>query len=491
MTNPRIIILEGIDKAGKSTAAERIMKEFPEYKLLKGLSSKNITDFRVDSDKLASEIHEALNEHPGVIVDRIHLLSDPIYNPIIGSEEKKHQSAILDYVEQYNKLEECYAELNKQFGSLLFLFTADQNVILNRMQDMGGPEDELEEKVRKNTAHYLKGYDSLYASYATGSEVMQNLFTNVVLVDTSNIGPEQVGDAITAILKNDSKIPNTTTIQKYIKKASNYGERKTPLMVAAITPRVYNTKGLGKLNLVLSQNIDTLRDAKVWMDCNEYKILDNGAFELGESQLFADVLRKGVDICANEVVLPDKFRDGNTTIKMVRKGLQTFRKLKKHQIIPTDKRFKFMAVPQGETLQEWMDSYKKLGNMTKVHVIAINRDSAKFFGSRLELLDFLDRSRMIFPDKEYHLLGMQDHIGELLGVQENYPWVRSIDSCFPYLIARDVANGSLESVEKVFEDNIHRKEFKSTIDFESHTTDKELKVFEEVKDRIRSWGIII
>ncbi|MGL5191969.1 MAG: hypothetical protein ACRC7S_20210, partial [Cetobacterium sp.] len=327
MTNPRIIILEGIDKAGKSTAAERIMKEFPEYKLLKGLSSRNIEDFRNDSNKLVLEIQEALNEYPGVIVDRIHLLSDPIYNPIIGSEEKKYKSMVLDYVEQYNKLEEDYVALNKQYGILLFLFTADQNVILHRMQAMGGPEDELEEKVRKNTAHYLKGYDSLYASYATGSEVMQNLFTNVVLVDTSNIDAKQVGDAITSILKNDSKIPNTTTIQQYLKKASNYGERKTPLMVAAITPKSFNKCGLGKLNLVLSQNIDELKDAKVWMDCNEYKILDNGAFELGESQLFADVLRKGVDINADEVVLPDKFRDGSTTIKMARKGLQVFRKL--------------------------------------------------------------------------------------------------------------------------------------------------------------------
>lgn len=488
---PRIIIFDGVDKAGKSTTVDKIAEVFPTYKVLKGLSSKNIADFKRDSGKLVKEIYEALDTHEGVIVDRVHILSDPIYNPVIWKQPLTEEA--VQYLEYYVELQKEYETLSSLFGTIVFIFTAQAPVILERMAAMGGPEDKLEERVKNNVHHYLKGYDSVYTSYMTGDEVMTNMFNNMILVDTTTLAPTKVANAVAAAIRGEDEIPYAQHLRDYIAYTSKYGDRKEDLMVAPIVPKSYGSHATGPFNLVLAQNLDKQEYLNMWRDCFGYKVLDNGAFELGESLPFGDVLRKAVTIAAQEVVLPDKFRDAYETIKMAKRGLQTYRKLRKHGVIPAGMRFKFMAVPQGNTLQEWLDSYKALGAMARVNVIAINRDSAKFFGTREGLLQYLDERRMIFPDKEYHLLGMQDTIGEIKVVQNTYPWVRSMDSCFPYLIGRDIHSKVLgkEIVEELFDKNIHRKEFKSTIDFEAITTDEEIKSFVDVLLKIREEGVIV
>lgn len=120
-----------------------------------------------------------------------------------------------------------------------------------------------------------------------------------------------------------------------------------------ITPTAYLKKYASQslMHLVLAHLVDTDEEyANFYAGSAEYKIMDNGAFELGESYSPDKLIELGNKCKANAIVLPDyPFERAQKTVDAA------------SRLIPEVKAagFATMFVPQSQTgdWQDWCDAY--------------------------------------------------------------------------------------------------------------------------------------
>lgn len=127
--------------------------------------------------------------------------------------------------------------------------------------------------------------------------------------------------------------------------------------------------------------------------CNapKYKILDNGAYELGKGLSNNILLEWAIRLKVDEVIAPDDFRDKDKTLDKLRLFL-------KHK---DSKRFKIQAVPQGRNYNELIECYKEMMNIPEVKVIGFNKLWNRYDESFQNLLSMTKTL-----GKEVHLLGV-------------------------------------------------------------------------------------
>lgn len=150
-----------------------------------------------------------------------------------------------------------------------------------------------------------------------------------------------------------------------------------------------------------------------------YKMLDNGAAELGQS-VDVDVLFQSVyTFEPNEVILPDKLGDWKFTFESAQRTARDFK-----TVFPE---LKLMAVPQDLTTALcWYKDCMKYMQIPDVDTIGIPKGLKR---KRLDVLELLNRDR---PSKwEYHLLGTTGNPVEVKVAAERYPWLRGVDSKIP------------------------------------------------------------
>lgn len=166
---------------------------------------------------------------------------------------------------------------------------------------------------------------------------------------------------------------------------------------------------------------------------SKYKILDNGAYENGYPTPMVDLINMGDMLKADEIVLPDVFREAIYTKKHIETALDTIRKEGRLGD------FKLMAVPQGKNAFEYLECLKWISKIKEVDVIGISfiivKDCFKEYTgidqvmpNRLfltSIMEFIDRE-----GKHAHLLGMGNC--KEIELQEKHDWIRSADSstCF-------------------------------------------------------------
>jgi hypothetical protein len=136
-------------------------------------------------------------------------------------------------------------------------------------------------------------------------------------------------------------------------------------------------------------------------------ILDNSAYELQEStgagMSATPVLQAAERIGAHVVVCQDVLFDGPATISATRQFLE-----EAHKHSEGAAPYKFMAVPQGRTRQEWMSCYEQLVALPGIDVIGLSKLSvprcfeAPVAEARLECA-----AALLARDapKAFHLLG--------------------------------------------------------------------------------------
>lgn len=475
----KVLIFEGVDKAGKSTTAERLAQDLG-YKIVKGLAVKTPIGMEQACRALLKEVGDYIRAGiPGVIIDRIHIMSDAIYNPV--HRDLHATSAHEAYQAVYSNMEELLKKTLAGTEAYTFIFTADADVILKRMEADGGPEDVQEEDVKRNVERYLDAYANLYTALLSGAEPYNTVLKQTVLVDTTTIDFEKVVAAVKAVL-NGSDNNNIISVEELLK--------DDRLLFAPIVPKGFKVKS--DFALVLAQNlIGNKKQKKYWREFAGYKVLDNGAFELGSSIELNTLLDIARAINADEVVLPDVFRDVDETLKRTEEAIKVVDKYKEKGLIRPD--LKLMAVPQGKDLYEWLTCFETFLKNPKIDVIAINRDSARFYGSRLKTLEHVYAGIIaVNPDivKEYHLLGMQDNIHEAREVAEKFGWVRSMDSCFPYLIAREYCKDKAQ-IESVMEAGVERSSIGETIKFNAPYNASIEDCLRRVRRVMRKWNINI
>lgn len=160
-----------------------------------------------------------------------------------------------------------------------------------------------------------------------------------------------------------------------------------------------------------------------------YKILDNSLIELGGALSMDRLVAAAEKVKADEIILPDVFKDGEATVRSAKNSIQWLRDHNKLGI------YKLMAVCHGTTPEAFKKCFDELSSLPEIDVIGIPKVMSSFNWvtnrNRASLFD-------IFKDgnAEIHFLGSWYQLGELLTMPKKvYSRVRSCDTC---LFALDV-----------------------------------------------------
>ncbi len=160
-----------------------------------------------------------------------------------------------------------------------------------------------------------------------------------------------------------------------------------------------------------------------------YVVLDNSAFELGAALSSKDILQAMTRIQPQEIVLPDVLYEATETVQRVQDFLKAYVPL-----LPTG--IRYMAVPHGKTMQEYVECYKKLAAMPHVHTLGIGTIyNSAFEGGRTAIFQTL-QTQGTLSSKPHHLLGLGDSGNLELEKLKKYAVIRSCDSSAAYMQAR-------------------------------------------------------
>ena len=150
-------------------------------------------------------------------------------------------------------------------------------------------------------------------------------------------------------------------------------------------------------------------------------IMDNGVVETGVSMSMNQIWEIAADNEISEIILPDIMHNANETLKAGEKAFKYFSAGQWHGSL--------MAVPQGETDDEWIDCVHAMLEWP-VRTIGISRFVLDHCSSRLGLLKKVEE--LIYSSKEIHLLGCPE---DPLAVHQMnlyfHDRIRGVDSATP------------------------------------------------------------
>lgn len=198
-------------------------------------------------------------------------------------------------------------------------------------------------------------------------------------------------------------------------------------------------------------------------DKDKYLIMDNGVIE-GDQRPITELVKKAMYVGADELILPDVFMDKEATIEKSYAALQYI-----HGNFP----IRVMAVPQGKTIDEWLECAITMIDWD-IDCIGIPKVLTQIGGrdARLHVLHELGNK---LRGLDIHLLGcwstpLEATLVERSVLNGNIRPVRGIDSAIAYVYSR----------EGILISDADRPS--GHIDFSAHDADKEL-----LKRNIKLW----
>lgn len=155
-----------------------------------------------------------------------------------------------------------------------------------------------------------------------------------------------------------------------------------------------------------------------------YRILDNSLIELGGAVDMEQLLAAAEQCEADEIILPDVFKDSCATIESVTKALEW---LGSRNML---RKYRLMAVCQGDTPSEFGRCFRFLESLPQIHCIGIPKVAETIHpDGRLGFESLWQGS-----PKTIHLLGCWSNLTELQKYR-NPARIRSVDTCIPALNA--------------------------------------------------------
>lgn len=164
----------------------------------------------------------------------------------------------------------------------------------------------------------------------------------------------------------------------------------------------------------------------------KYVLLDNGCAE--NAQLGVDGLIAAAEVIhPTELVLPDTLYDGESTFKKSADALKRFDNELSFKV-------KYMAVPQGRTIDQWLESAKQLLTLP-ISTIGVSKFLpiiTKDPNSRVKAVTLLSRylEENQFKHIEMHLLGCDEGPAKMQEIFILSPFVRGCDSAFAFIAAQ-------------------------------------------------------
>lgn len=191
------------------------------------------------------------------------------------------------------------------------------------------------------------------------------------------------------------------------------------MQLGLITPTPHllsDTLKQSKFHMVLGH---LLKDETYRMFYSHLKALDPEAYILCDNSANEGYMLKGTELLslaesihADEIIAPDKYHDSEVTIN------ETFDFLDNYYESSIKGKFKVMAVPQGETLDEYVGCYEEFADDPRIDVIGI--------GYR-NLIPAIIDDIFLLDDNDWKALGINNP--EILF--ENLE-----DNCFNYTMSR-------------------------------------------------------
>lgn len=186
--------------------------------------------------------------------------------------------------------------------------------------------------------------------------------------------------------------------------------------------------------MVLSHLLKDKKYRDFYKSFDGFKLLDNSEAE--GAQVSFDELIKAINLIKpDEVCAPDTLYSGYQTVtkteQFIKKALGN---------IPKDTRI--MGIPQGNSFLEYRDCFKYFTIHKSINTLGISKFSVvssmkektgsdSIMVNRLYLLEWMKKNG--YTKKPVHLLGL-GNVNEIKHVKK-FSFVRSIDSCFPFLSA--------------------------------------------------------
>jgi hypothetical protein len=187
-------------------------------------------------------------------------------------------------------------------------------------------------------------------------------------------------------------------------------------------------------HLVLAQIEDkSYKDTYTYTNIDEdsYVIVDNGAAE-GSTVDDEQLLEAVRFYSADEVVIPDVMGDMKATIERKDKFLKSAEATDADHGIYNG--VHFMGVVQGQTFDEVAECIDNFLDDERIDVIGVPRHLLTTFKdshARFHVLMYMEKRKGW--EQKVHLLGTNNvWPSEILGIAQQFPWVRSCDSSLPY-----------------------------------------------------------
>lgn len=157
-------------------------------------------------------------------------------------------------------------------------------------------------------------------------------------------------------------------------------------------------------------------------------ILDNGACELGESIANERLLETAKNLQPDVLVLPDVLHQSQATIARTEKFIELYKRQKALK-------YKLMAVVQGKTREEWLETLSFFTANPDIDMIGISSTNAMYpkaknYYTRIKTLKYLLKKHLI-GGKRIHMLGLDDSGHFELRHFSKYPFIEGADSSAP------------------------------------------------------------
>ena len=158
-----------------------------------------------------------------------------------------------------------------------------------------------------------------------------------------------------------------------------------------------------------------------------FVIMDNGVVETGTPQTPVQLLRSAELLLPDEVILPDALLNRGPTLEMGERAMEFL-----SERLPW---VSFMAVPQGETRDEWISCVLEM-IYWPVACIGLSRFLTRHYRDRASAL--MDVPDLVESKKDIHLLGCPGDLSEFRRVEKAFPGrIRGVDSGIAAICAQE------------------------------------------------------
>lgn len=272
------------------------------------------------------------------------------------------------------------------------------------------------------------------------------------------------------------------------------------------TPYLEDFASLGTMDMALAPlclNSDKQNFSNKYCDyfykqaeSGKFVLVDNGAYEkdLINEEILVEISHRIKPSC---IVAPDVLKSSKDTI------IKTFNFLdSKEYYGKLCKSTGIMAIPQGNDLFSYLESYRLFANDPRITHIGltfqldfnalndINITQSTYATRRINLLKYLQDNNLVNANKPHHLLGLTTPLE--ISYAKKFEWVGSNDSSSPFIhgalgVAIDLKEGlvDLASGRIVEKSKIDIKDFEYGYLTENLRPNKPLKIHKEYKKLIK------